>query len=219
VAARGAVKDNGATFPNATPAYSAAVAEKSGAGAERRATPADAFHAAREIYMRGERIDMQALALQLGVSRGTLYRWTGSRERLLVDVVWSYADELFDWVQTKIRGRGAAVLAKRTDAYMHVLATSPALRAFLKQDQELAFRILTRRGMGVQERAVARLQADIEREVANGAYKPPLEPYTLAYATLRVIEGFIYNDTIAGEEPDLKRAGKVVRALFGAPAK
>ncbi|MFN2616677.1 MAG: QsdR family transcriptional regulator [Thermoleophilaceae bacterium] len=217
MATRGRGNDHGAAFADATPAYSAAVAEKGGIAAERRATPADAFRAAREIYMRGERIDMQALALQLGVSRGTLYRWTGSRERLLVDVVWSFADELFDWVQTKIQGRGAAVLAKRTDAYMHVLATSPALHAFLKQDQELAFRILTRRGVGVQERAVARLQADIEREEAKGEYTPPLKPYTLAYAILRVIEGFIYNDTIAGEEPDLKSAGKVVRALLGSP--
>jgi AcrR family transcriptional regulator len=206
---------NERTFLDATPAYAASLAESNGAAAQPRATPADAFRAAREIYMRGERIDMQALAQQLGVSRGTLYRWTGSRERLLVDVVWSYADELFDWVQTQIRGRGPEVIARRTDAYMHVLATSPALHAFLKQDQELAFRILTRRGVGVQERAVARLEADIERERANGSYTPPLKPYTLAYAILRVIEGFIYNDTIAGEEPDLKSAGQVVRALLG----
>ena len=204
-------------FPDATPAYTAAIAERDGRAVQPRATPADAFRAAREIYMRGERIDMQALAQQLGVSRGTLYRWTGSRERLLVDVVWSYAEELFDWVQTKIRGRGPGGIARRTDAYMHVLATSPALRAFLKQDQELAFRILTRRGLGVQERAVARLEADIEHERQAADWDPPLRPYTLAYAIVRVIEGFIYNDTIAGEEPDLESAGKVVRALLGVP--
>ena len=205
------------SFPDATPAYTAAIAERDGRAVQPRATPADAFRAAREIYMRGERIDMQALAQQLGVSRGTLYRWTGSRERLLVDVVWSYAEELFDWVQTKIRGRGPGGIARRTDAYMHVLATSPALRAFLKQDQELAFRILTRRGLGVQERAVARLEADIEHERQAADWDPPLRPYTLAYAIVRVIEGFIYNDTIAGEEPDLESAGKVVRALLGVP--
>ena len=92
-------------FPDATPAYAAAIAERDGRVAQPRATPADAFRAAREIYMRGERIDMQALAQQLGVSRGTLYRWTGSRERLLVDVVWSYAEELFDWTVMQLRGR------------------------------------------------------------------------------------------------------------------
>jgi AcrR family transcriptional regulator len=219
VGGKSEVHERKPSFPDATPAYAAAVAEKDANGAQRRATPADAFRAAREIYMRGERIDMQALAQQLGVSRGTLYRWTGSRERLLVDVVWSFADELFDWVQNEIHGSGPGVIAKRTDAYMHVLTTSPALRAFLKQDQELAFRILTRRGMGVQERAVARLEADIERERRNGDYEPPLKPYTLAYAILRVIEGFVYNDTIAGEEPDLKSAGKVVRALLGVPTR
>jgi AcrR family transcriptional regulator len=216
---RNQIEERKPRFPDATPAYAAAVAEKEGEDAGRRATPADAFRAAREIYMRGERIDMQALAQQLSVSRGTLYRWTGSRERLLVDVVWSFADELFDWVQTKIHGKGPGVLAKRTDAFIYVLATSPPLRAFLQQDQELAFRILTRRGMGVQERAVARLEADIERERRNGDYEPPLKPNTLAYAITRVIEGFVYNDTIAGEEPDLKAAGKVVRALLGVPSR
>jgi AcrR family transcriptional regulator len=219
VPAQGETQDRSPSFPDATPAYTAAIAEKDGNGVRRKATPADAFHAAREIYMRGERIDMQALAQRLGVSRGTLYRWTGSRERLLVDVVWSLSEELFDWVQTEIEGSGAEVIAVRTDAYMHVLATSTPLRAFLKQDQELALRILTRRGVGVQERAVARLEADIERERANGDYEPPLPPHTLAYAIVRVIEGFIYNDTIAGEEPDLKSAGKVVRALLGVPTR
>ena len=39
---------------------------------------------------------MQALALELGVSRQTLYRWTGSREELLADVLFSLSDASFE---------------------------------------------------------------------------------------------------------------------------
>src|ERR1700754_4075066 len=37
----------------------------------------DAFRLAREKFLAGERIDMSALAVELGVNRGTLYRWVG----------------------------------------------------------------------------------------------------------------------------------------------
>lgn len=64
------------------------------------ATPAAAFLAARRMYLKGQRIDMLALAAELGVSRATLYRWTGPRERLLADILWSLSDEVFEQAKT-----------------------------------------------------------------------------------------------------------------------
>src|SRR5437588_1060440 len=61
-----------------------------------QATPAAAFRAARRMYLKGRRLDMQALAAELGVSRATLYRWTGHREQLLSDVLWSLSDDIFE---------------------------------------------------------------------------------------------------------------------------
>src|ERR1700744_5771094 len=60
------------------------------------ATPAAAFRVARRRFLAGERLDMQALALELGVSRQTLYRWAGSREELLCDVLFSLSDASFE---------------------------------------------------------------------------------------------------------------------------
>ncbi len=60
-----------------------------GAGDFRRPTPLDAFRLARRKFLAAERIDMSALAEELGVNRVTLYRWVGSREQLLVEVIWS----------------------------------------------------------------------------------------------------------------------------------
>src|SRR5262245_30239601 len=48
-----------------------------------RPTREHALQLARETFQRGERVDMQTLATQLGVVRSTLYRWVGDREQLL----------------------------------------------------------------------------------------------------------------------------------------
>jgi AcrR family transcriptional regulator len=61
-----------------------------------QATPAGAFRGARRMFLRGERLDMQALAAELGISRATLYRWCGHREQLLADVLWSLSHQLFE---------------------------------------------------------------------------------------------------------------------------
>ncbi len=54
-----------------------------------RPTALDAFRHARRTFLGGDRVDMQALARSLGVNRATLYRWVGSREQLLTEILWS----------------------------------------------------------------------------------------------------------------------------------
>ncbi len=54
-----------------------------------RPQPIDALRLARRTILDGRRLDMQALAAELGVNRVTLYRWVGSRDDLLVEVLWS----------------------------------------------------------------------------------------------------------------------------------
>src|SRR5258708_28520859 len=58
----------------------------------RRATAMDAFKLAKRRFLRGERVDMGALSAELGVNRATLYRWVGTREQLLVEILWSLAE-------------------------------------------------------------------------------------------------------------------------------
>ena len=54
-----------------------------------RPTALDAFRLARRTFLDGTRIDMQALARTLNVDRATVYRWVGSREQLLAEILWS----------------------------------------------------------------------------------------------------------------------------------
>jgi AcrR family transcriptional regulator len=50
---------------------------------------------------------MSALALELGVNRVTLYRWVGSREKLLVEILWSLAWPTLERERIRTRKRGA----------------------------------------------------------------------------------------------------------------
>jgi len=48
---------------------------------------------------------MGVLADELGVNRVTLYRWFGSRDDFLVEVIWSLALRTFDYVEEKVSAR------------------------------------------------------------------------------------------------------------------
>ncbi|MES2720963.1 MAG: QsdR family transcriptional regulator [Pseudomonadota bacterium] len=206
---------NYSDLDQASPAYLAAQAEKSGERSRKRATAADAFRLARAMFDDGKALDMVALARELGVARGTLYRWANNRERLLADVMWSLAEELFEESLRVPTGTGAEALAQGIGHFIRGLTASEALRAAIHQDNEAVMSILTRRrGSGIQERAVAMLQAAIENMVRQGWYEPRLAPQVLAYAIVRIIEGFVYHDISAGIEPDLVAADQVVRTLL-----
>src|SRR4051795_3325048 len=95
-----------------------------------RATREAAYDAATRTYLAGRRLDMRELAVELGVSRNTLYRWTGDRERLLQDVIWSLSEATIDeiWCATSGR-RGASRLVEALRRYLVTIVESHALQA------------------------------------------------------------------------------------------
>jgi len=77
-----------------------------------RPTATDAVRLARRRWLAGERVDMSAMAAELDVNRVTLYRWLGSREALLVDIVWELAEQTLADVDARTRGRGPERVAR-----------------------------------------------------------------------------------------------------------
>ncbi len=195
-----------------TPAYRAAMSEAPGTRRSHGTVgPADAFHAARRCYLAGERLDMRAIAHKLGVSRATLYRWSGPREQLLGDVIWSVAVEKYREAGRAARGRGARRILDAFDRCLRAFARSPELRRFLEIDPEVALRVLTARDGPVQGRMVDAVARAIRREVERGDYRPPVDPHVLAHAVVRIGEAFLYNDSIVALEPNVDAA----RAILG----
>ena len=48
-----------------------------------------------------------------------------------------------------------------------------------------------------------------------GAYEPPVEPATMAYAVVRLAEAFLFNDTVAGIRGDVDLLRDIQAALLG----
>lgn len=164
------------------------------------------------MYRGGERIELSALSARLGVSRPSIYRWFGSREGLVGEVV---ADELSELART-VTGEGTTP----SDAVMrlvHALAAARPLRRFLEQEGLVALRVLTSSAGHVQPRAVALLTRFIDREVEAERLRPVSDSATLAFAVVRLVEGFLYNDAAVGVRADIDRLRPLLEVLL-APA-
>ena len=90
----------------------------------RRPTPEDAVDVARELLDAGERVDMQAVARHLGVSRATVHRWFGTRDALMLALFEHLATEFREEAETQARGKGddrafdfVRRIAERSTAY------------------------------------------------------------------------------------------------------
>jgi AcrR family transcriptional regulator len=180
-----------------------------------QARRADVLAAARQHYVDGERVDMRAIAADLGVSRATLYRWFGSRHDLLGEMIARETEGYFAHVRATVGGHGAPALLETFDRINRGLVRATGLRRFLEQEREAALRTLTSSGGHVQPAAVAAIAAMIEEEAGSGAYEPPMDPSTLAYAIVRLAEAFIYNDALAGIRGDVEDLRRIEAALLG----
>jgi AcrR family transcriptional regulator len=174
----------------------------------------DALRVARETFLAAERVDMSALADDLGINRVTLYRWFGSRDRLLVEVVWSLATEMLAEVVRGTRGRGSERIVRVVGRFLDALITNPGMRRWLEEEGEHAMRLLTRRETDFQPRLIAAIEELLRGEAGAGALDVPVDLHELAYVIVRLIESYTYLDLITGEAPDAGRAEPILRMLL-----
>ncbi len=182
------------------------------------ATREAALELATRHFLACERVDVQAIARELGLARATMHRWFQTREALLGELLAALAERRIAAIRKAVGGRGAQPLLETCDAFNRELAQAPGMRFLLTHEHERALRVLTARGGSVQPRTVAAVQALIEREIAAGSYEPPVAPGALAYAIVRLGEAFLYNDAVAGISGDTARLREVEAALLGADA-
>ncbi len=179
-------------------------------------TALDALRAARQAWLANGRIDMGALAAELGVSRATLYRWVGDRERLLGEVLWSFAEPTIEEARAA-PGSGPDHIAEVVERYLRAAMAFEPVRRFIELDPEFALRVLASKHSQMQRRSIAAIRDLLGEQTSSGALDPPLELDALAYVIVRICESFLYNDVITGGEPDVDQAVDAVRALLHAP--
>jgi AcrR family transcriptional regulator len=165
-------------------------------------------------YLRGRRVDIQAIAAELGLGRATVHRWFGTREALIGEVLVLAATPTLEASRAEARGKGGPALLETFDRFNRKLADAPALQQFVEAEREAALRIITSRNGIVQPRVVAMITHLIADEVRAGDYEPPVEPAVLGYAIVRLAEAFLFNDAALGSRGDLDRLREVEAALL-----
>src|SRR3954451_23419025 len=176
--------------------------------------PEEIFRAALRAYMAPERLDMQALAAELGIGRTTLYRKTGHRDRLLGEVLWYLARRLMaQALDTPPRVRGSARVTAVAKRFIELPRGEPH-RRFLSEEPEAALRLLTTKASPVQAGVVGMIERLIEVEEKRGAVAISIGREKLAYAIVRLCETFLYADLIADVEPDVDAAVELIDALL-----
>jgi AcrR family transcriptional regulator len=174
-----------------------------------------ALELARAMFLAQERVDMQAIAAELGVSRTTLFRWVGTRDQLLGEVLWSVGQPTFARARERATATGARGVAQVMGLFVQELIDSPGLWAFVRASPERALRVLTTKASFVQLAMVAEVEQLLRQEVARGTMTPALAPPDLAYLLVRIAESYVYCDAIAGGEPSAIKAETAIAALLG----
>ena len=177
--------------------------------------PAGIFAAAVDTFVAGQRLDMRSLARRLSMARATLYRRAGNREQLLDELLWWRARRLLvEQVQASAGLAGTERLVAAIGGVLRAIARDRPLRAFLESDPETALRLLTGVRSTVHRGMASALEKLIDLERDRGCFEASLDTPTLAYAIVRISEGFLYADVVADRAPDIDRACTVIEALL-----
>ncbi len=179
------------------------------------ATREAALALATERFLAAERIDIQAIARELGLARATMHRWFQTRETLLGELLATLGERRLTEIRAGVPGGGARALLETFDRFNCELAATPrhALSAGTGAGARAAHAHVQRGprsaacGGGGQALIVAEQQA--------GRYTPAVAPNALAYAIVRLAEAFIYNDAIVGIRGDTERLREIEAALLG----
>jgi len=176
--------------------------------------PVDAFHVARRRWLAQERIDMGELAIELGISRATLYRWVGSREQLIGEIIWSLGEVEIARLRETVRTGGVEGDLELTESFLAATLANVVLRQFVEAQPESALRILHSKD-GVVQRRLIDVNTELLQELIDaGELEARLDARDLAFAVVRIGESFSWTDYITGDQPDASKAAEVIRMLL-----
>jgi hypothetical protein len=168
----------------------------------------------RSHFLRRATIDMDALAVELCVSRSTLYRVVDGRDRLLGDVLWSLGGPILAKVCRTVTRRDVDGVLEISRRFYAAMIDAAAFRRFLAAEPQTAVRVLFTPAGGVHERYV-RAQREILFEAAEQgtiAFDSDLD--SLAYLYVRIYESMLYADVLIGRSPEVEPAEHAARALL-----
>ncbi|MGI8679608.1 MAG: QsdR family transcriptional regulator [Jatrophihabitans sp.] len=165
----------------------------------------------------GRRLDLQALADELGVSRATVFRHVGGREDLLGKALALLTHHMLNAAAARadIRRANGELHSVEFGRQMNdIVIHASGLRTLLDNEPGPALRALTDPLGPVQPKVVVFVEKLLRQDIAETGLTSIIEPNALAYALVRMGESFLYADVLANREPDLDTANHLQQALL-----
>ena len=178
------------------------------------ATPIEVFKLARKTWLQGKRVSIGDLAKEVGVSRGTLYRWVGSKELLLDEIFWSLIKPTFEQAVAEAPGHGVAHVVEVHRRFMTAILSFEPLQKFIADDPNYSLRVLTDGSSGVSERIVKLTAEHLRSEERHGHLRLHSSPEKLAEIFILANEAIIYSDAISGRSPAIEKACSLIQMLL-----
>lgn len=148
---------------------------------------------------------MEDVARDLNVSRATLYRVVGSRDRLLGDVFWQLARRTLDLAIQQVDATGLTGPDRLLQISRHFheeVGQFRPLQKFLQQEPSDAFRVLFTASGEVHQRMVAAWADLLQDAVDTGQLTDlPCDAQETAFMFVRLGESILYGDMLAGIVP------------------
>jgi AcrR family transcriptional regulator len=181
--------------------------------------PPEIFAAALQTFLQMRRLDMQALAGELGMGRSSLYRRARSRDHLLSAVLSYLTRRAIVRALDAAQGlTGAGRIMAVVSHFLRDVHGQASLRRLLQEEPEVALRILTSKRGVVQRCLIDAVERLLAEEEAESRFGLTMHRATLAYVIVRIGESFLYADVIADNQPDVDRAAEVIARLVGVDA-
>lgn len=178
----------------------------------------DVLDTAIRIFLRGERLELHAVATELGISRTTIYRRFGTREELLGAALARRFEHVITAVDRGCDSRGAHRISEVFDRVLRRLAVDPALRTYLQNEAPAALRLVTQADGPVHRGSVALVERLIQRAQEQDGYRPPIERASLTFALVRLGESFLYSNAVTDVQGDIDHLMQVQTTLLGVAA-
>jgi AcrR family transcriptional regulator len=180
-----------------------------------RATVAAAFDTACTWFMAGRRVDISALADEVGVSRVTMHRWVGTRDELLTEIMWDLTSRTLDRLQAQVDAEGVAPRTPELlGRYVDRVAHNIGVLRLQREEPEAFVRLCTTGASTFQQRIVGRVTDLLAADRAAGYITVELETQELAFATVRLLEAYAHAPSLTGNAADPVLATRVLRAFL-----
>lgn len=184
-----------------------------------RVTPLDILKLARRHWLKGDKISIDGLAKESGVSRITIYRWVGNKDFLMGEVLWSAFEPGLRKIIKETPGTGIEHIVKVHRQLMTMILSFPPMQRFIKEDPAYALRLVTTPVSCTRERSLQVITEHLEEQEAKGYIQLPAPPNELAEMIVRSNESLMYSDAISGRSPAIDQACNVIRMFLSSGSK